>query len=807
MMPSAAAVLTILASLGGSDLLSDFRQGPMKDVDEIVFCVHRPLPEHWYANFGYYADAAATPSGTRPAYLDGGRLCRLNLRSGQLKTLLDDPKGGIRDPVVHYDARRILFSYRPGGTEHYHLYEIRVDGSGLRRLTDGPFDDFEPVYLPDDGILFVSSRCKRWVNCWLTQVAVLYRCDADGRNIRAVSGNTEQDNSPWIMPSGQILYTRWEYVDRSQVNFHHLWISTPDGARQTVFYGNMHPGTVMIDAKPIPGSPKIVASFSPGHGQTEHAGRITVVDPRRGPDDQSAARVITQDAGFRDPWAFSETAFLAAHDARIELLDGAGQTQTVYQLPPAEARNGLQCRQPRPLLPRARERAMPELADWSRDTGRLIVANVYQGRNMGGVRPGDIKKLLVLELLPKPINFTGGMEPISYGGTFTLERVLGTVPVEADGSAYLEVPAQRSVFFVALDEHDLSVKRMQSFMSLMPGETTTCIGCHEQRTLAPQVRPANLAALRRGPSKIEPLVDVPDVMDFPRDVQPILDRHCLPCHDCDRRAGGIALSGDRGPVYSISYATITAQSLVADGRNGYGNRPPRTIGSSASRLLKLADGTHHAARLTDLELRTLRLWIDSGAPYPGTYAALGSGMLGGYAENRLDRGDLQWPSTLAAAEMLKTRCGQCHSGPRALPLTVSDESGHAPWEGMGPDDPQRHYCRHLLYDLTRPEKSLLLSAPLAIRAGGFQSCGKAVFADTSDDAYRKILAAIQDAKRKLDQIKRFDMPGFRPRPEYLREMRRFGILPDDTPHDAPVNVYELDRNYWQSLWYRAMAIQ
>ena len=177
-----------------------------------------------------------------------------------------------------------------------------------------------------------------------------------------------------------------------------------------------------------------------------------------------------------------------------------------------------------------------------------MLADVYHGRNMAGVQPGEIKKLLVLETLPKPINFTGGMEPLSYGGTFTLERILGTVPVEPDGSAYFEVPALRSVFFVALDEHDLSVKRMQSFMTVQPGETPGCVGCHEQRTQhRPPARRGMPLAMRRAPSRIEPIADVPDVLDFPRDIQPILDRHCLACHDLGRRGGALILTGDRGP--------------------------------------------------------------------------------------------------------------------------------------------------------------------------------------------------------------------------------------------------------------------
>ena len=139
---------------------------------------------HWYANFSHHA---ANPD--RHLYGPGGRLCRLNMDSGKLTVLLEDLDGGVRDPQVHYDAEKILFSYRKGNTPYYHLYEINIDGTGLRQITDGPYDDVEPSYLPDDSIVFCSSRCNRMVNCWRTPVAVLDRCDGDGANVRQLSTN------------------------------------------------------------------------------------------------------------------------------------------------------------------------------------------------------------------------------------------------------------------------------------------------------------------------------------------------------------------------------------------------------------------------------------------------------------------------------------------------------------------------------------------------------------------------------------------------------------------------------------------
>ena len=401
----------------------------------------------------------------------------------------------MRDPQVHYDGTKILFSYRKGGTEQYHLYEMNADGTGLRQLTDGPYDDIEPTYLPNGDIVFVSTRCKRWVNCWLTQVAIMYRCDANGQNIRPISSNNEQDNTPWPLADGRLLYTRWEYVDRSQVHYHHLWAANPDGTAQMTWYGNFHPGTVMIDAKPIPGSDKVVAIFSPGHGQPEHAG----ADHHRGPQRRPGRPSLRPPRQPRQPvprpvGVLGELLHGRARANRLWSWTAPARSRKSSSSPRPTARPACNSTSPAPSCHDPASASSPTACDPRAATGRLVLADIYDGRNMAGVKRGEIKKLLVLETLPMPIHYTGGMEPISYGGTFTLERLVGTVPVEEDGSAYFELPALRSFFFVALDANDLSVKRMQSFLTVQPGETTSCVGCHEQRTQAP---PARRPAARR----------------------------------------------------------------------------------------------------------------------------------------------------------------------------------------------------------------------------------------------------------------------------------------------------------------------
>jgi hypothetical protein len=652
-------LLSLVAALLPSSYAPAAPRGPAANVSaelseelpaEVVFAVRPFGPDpHYYANFGYYCFDPKQKVYSQ----GGGSLQKLNLRTGETTVLLSDPNGGVRDPQLHYDGRKILFSYRRGGGEHYHLYEIHVDGTKLRQLTDGPFDDIEPTYLPDDSIVFCSSRCNRWVLCWKVPVAILYRCDADGENIEMLSSNAVTENTPAVLPDGRLLYTRWEYVERSQLCYHHLWTIAPDGSGQMTFFGNMHPigmpynlrervgpevrynnvpgAVAMLDARPIPGTGRVVAIFSPGHGRRSHMGHVTVIDPRRGPDHEPSARRIHPGGAWRDPYPIADDQFLVARSNELHLMDSQGNTRLLHRLP--GDRPDMMLHEPRPLRPRQRERRIAPRTDRSKATGRLVLTDVTRGRNMRGVEPGEVKKLLVLEQLPAPFHNSPGFDGISLWGTFSVHRILGTVPVEPDGSAHFEVPAMRSLFFVALDENDRSVQKMQSFVTVQPGETTGCVGCHEPRTTSPAnpQRPA-LMAVGRPASRIEPIAGVPEIVDFRRHVQPILDKHCVACHNASRRDGQLCLeagpgmpSHGQGRVFSSYVALVRRLGEIADGRNAHGSRPPRSMGSSGSKLMTRIDGSHHDVIVSPNEAAILRLWLDSGAAANGTYAVMHGG--------------------------------------------------------------------------------------------------------------------------------------------------------------------------------------
>lgn len=769
-------------------------------IEQLVFVTRLAYDDpHWYANIGYYCDDENHKAYAGNGKPDESKLYILNTRTGWVRALHDGKGGGIRDPEVHYDGRTVLFSYRQDATDYYNLYEIQVDGTGLRRVTQGRYDDFEATYLPTDEIVFVSTRSKRWVGCWKTQVGTLFRCDRDGRNIRPISFNLEHDNTPSVLPDGRIVFTRWEYVDRSQVGYHQLWAMNPDGADVTAYYGNQQHYPLYIDAKPIPGSDQLLLIDSPGHGRSDHRGHVCTVTAKYGPDDQQGYHRITRKAAFNDPSPVDDTHFVVASYKQILLGTRAGDL-----VPVLTYRGKASIHEPIPVVGRPREKVVADRAHDGQSTGRMVLADVYVSRNMDGVRPGQIKKLLVLEALPKPVNFSGGMDLTSWLGTFMLERVLGTVPVEEDGSAHFEVPAGRPILFVALDANDLSVKRMQSFTNVLPGEVLGCVGCHEHRTLTPRPTEGNtLMAVERPASKIQPFDGLPDVLGFRRHIQPILSAHCVTCHNYTGPQGHVVLTEDLGLCWSISYYTLLATGQVADGRNGFGNQEPRTIGSSASELMRKIDGSHYDVTVTPEQWRTVWLWIESGAPYAGTYAALRN-------ERDQARQGLMYP--VFASHILNQRCRQCHAPGRKavpLPLVMSEKEQRelrnklqtAPHERIVRENDCR-YSAHILLNASRPEKSPLLLGPLPKAAGGWGTCSYQ-FSGADDLDYMTLLKTMRKCKGRLDEVPRYGMPGFKPNRQYVREMKRFGVLsPRFDLNRDPIDVFKTDQRYWELFWYR-----
>lgn len=644
---------------------------PLMDFGQLLFCKRVPT-SYSHLVMQYYGWRARPGGGLFVLENPGYSLRCRDILDGKLET------GNVLEPRLSYDAQRIVFSYvdcpdgpldpakvsndDPSDSNFYHIYEAGVDGSGPVQLTDAPFDDMMPCYLPDGGIAFVSTRRKGYARCFGGQfstrwdVYTLHRMDADGSNIRTLSYHDTNEWFPTVSNTGHVLYARWDYIDRDAVTHQNLWASRPDGTNPIAVWGNATPKPhCTFQPQPIPGSNKIVFTASAHHSIA--AGPITIVDPSVAADGEEALERINPEIPFpeaesRDireyytaPWPLSEDFYLVgyspyplvwepganpANALGIYLLDRWGNRELIYRDPKIGSTNPCPLR-PRPLPP-ALPSAVPE--DVS-PAGEMIVSDVYEG--LGDVPRGHIKQLRIVQIFPKTTNIANS-PPIGMAREENSRAVLGTVPVEPDGSARFHVPTGKLVLFQALDEDGFAYQTMRSATYVQPGERVSCVGCHEHKMTTPIRTCADLLALARKPSRIEPGPWGGRPFSYVEVVQPVLDKHCVRCHGGEKTEGDIALTGEPFETYNRSYVTLmqdeeafwhagtnpenAAKFLVPryGGRNQVQVTPPGGLyGARGSRLIKLLEEGHEDVKLDGDEIGRLALWIDLNAIFYGVY--------------------------------------------------------------------------------------------------------------------------------------------------------------------------------------------
>jgi len=625
----------------------------------------------------------------------GAALCLLEVSadgSVNSRTLLQEPDGLIRDPDVSYDGRRILFARRDTAYEDdLHIYELDLPTGQITQLTFGlGAADDEPIYLPDGNILFNSTRCIQIVDCWWTDVTNLYVCDGDGRFLRRLTFDQVHTNYPKVLDDGRVIYTRWDYNDRGQIYPQPLFVMNHDGTAQTEFYGNnsWFPTTIM-HARGIPNSQKLVAVASGHH--SHQRGKLILIDTDRGRQEAAGVQLICppretspdridaygqQGDQFQYPYPIDEEHFIVTYDPVGSPVRRYTRPYGIYFMD-IEGRRELlawdetiSCNQPVPLTRRPVPHTRPSSVDYAQDEGVYYLQDVYRGPGLAGVARGTIKKLRVVALEFRAAGFgqnysdgEGGAAlastPVSIGnGCWDVKVVLGDATVHADGSACFKVPARRPVYFQALDEQNRVVQTMRSWSTLQPGERFSCVGCHEPKHETPGPAGATLA-MQSKPQGLEPFYGPARGFSFAREIQPILDRNCISCHDDrDQRikwdgpivesqakpATGHAFSllatPNHDPLamryWSDSYLALTRAGHPERWKNsiqGQPNRlvswitaqsappmlPPATAGSIRSGLYDMLAQGHAGLELTREELDRIACWIDLGVPYCGDY--------------------------------------------------------------------------------------------------------------------------------------------------------------------------------------------
>jgi hypothetical protein len=673
---------------------------------KIIFTKHRTIRPSFFA----YTEGQSDAQDERH-FLPGSELCLLEMEGlyGKVRTLVSDPTGAIRDPAVSWDGQRVLFAWKKSLNEDdYHLYELNVTSNLVWQITSGlGFADYEPAYLPNGDIIFASTRCVQTVDCWWTEASNLYTCGPEGRFLRRLGFDQVHTVYPQVMDDGRVIYTRWDYNDRGQIFVQPLFQMNQDGTGQTEFYGNnsWFPTTI-AHARGIPGTQKVLAILCGHH--TPQAGKLAVIDPAKGRQENTGVQLVApvrataaerideygqQGKLWQYPYPLNEQECLVTYaplgwdqperrrgdaDFGIYWMDLDGRRELLA----SDLR--VPCNQPVPFVARSRPLLWANRVDYTQASGTYYVQDIYLGPGLAGVARGTVQKLRVVALdfraagigqngSQGPAGGALASTPISIGnGAWDVKIVLGEAKVYEDGSALFTVPARKPVYFQALDAQGRVVQTMRSWSTLQPGEYAACVGCHEHKNTAPPARDYGFSvAMKEGPQALEPFHGPTRGFSFPKEIQPILDRHCIRCHKDRAPIQALVQGGVRQPLlaqarsgktagdglkdefafsllgevtvdrtakrkWSDSYLILTqAAAATPDGpfQGQCEGRmvkwisaqsvpellPPYSAGAAKSALLTLLEQGHQGVKLSREEFDRISCWIDLLVPYCGDY--------------------------------------------------------------------------------------------------------------------------------------------------------------------------------------------
>ena len=594
--------------------------------------------------------------------------------------------GSFLSPELSFDGQRVAFAWVEctGSKDHrhhlehdkghwdqgwsYHIFTANIDGTNLRMLTDGTFNDFDPLFMPSGRIAFISERRGGYLRCGrVCPTYTLFDMADDGSDIRCLSWHETNEWHPSVNNAGRIVWTRWDYVDRHGQIAHMPWVTTPDGRDPRPVHGNYairkNRPDMEQDVRAVPGSHLYVATAAPHHNQS--FGSLIVIDPHKRDDDSwGPIRRLTPRAEFPESqassrllsygqaWPLSEDYFLcvyAPHEVKqlggghaVYLLDRFGNQELIYR------DEAIACHNPMPLRSRPAPPIVPDALQRPKPgqpvEATVAVANVYNSQfewpANTKIKALRVYKIFPLSIASAKVSHATGMQIAQAKDSVNLARaVLGTVPVEADGSAHFIVPARKELYFQALDENGLAVISMRSGTHFQPGEKATCQGCHEPTRHTPLPTHNSMPlALRRPPSQLTPDVDGTNPFSYPRLVQPVLERNCVTCHKkhpgkaprLDAEVVQYPVRSYMNPrtAYYASYNSLAPTYGFYDYGGGWGDgsfyrTTPGQFGARASKLHQMLRKGHHDVNLSPEDMHRITVWLDSCSLFYGVYEAEG----------------------------------------------------------------------------------------------------------------------------------------------------------------------------------------
>jgi formylglycine-generating enzyme required for sulfatase activity len=591
--------------------------------------------------------------------------------AGRLQTLFRPPAGQFVGEIdLHFDADRLLFTMPKGKT--WQIFEINVNGRSLRQVSRGQHpdvDNFDACYLPDGRIVFASTASYHAVPCWhgKERACSIYLMNADGSDMRQLCFDQDLDLHPAVLPTGQVIYSRWDYSGTMHIYLRPLMVMNPDGTGQRAIYGsNSYWPNALYFPRGIPGAPNKIITILAGYHGVPRMGELALLDISKG--SQEAEGVVQRIPGrgkpiktiirdrlvdnswpkFLHPYPLSDKYFLVSSRLSSKSPWGIYLVDVFDNIFPIYVRSNLDLFEPIPLRKTLRPPAIPDRVDLSRNDAVVYLHDVYAGPGLAGVPRGTVKKLRVVAY---HFGYPGlaGPDKIGSGGPWEVMRIIGTVPVHKDGSSMFRVPANTPLCVQPLDEDGRAVQLMRSWFTVMPGETVSCVGCHERQDEVPSTRP-KLAAVGE-PVDIGTWYGPPRGLDFERDVQPVLDKYCVACHNGQPRPGGQKIADLRSQRFIKDYrgrelTKLAASRLHPTARKALGGTAvkytpayevllpyirrvnveddvellvPGEYHADTSELVQMLAKGHYNVRLDNEAWDRLITWIDLNGPCHGTW--------------------------------------------------------------------------------------------------------------------------------------------------------------------------------------------
>jgi formylglycine-generating enzyme required for sulfatase activity len=560
----------------------------------------------------------------------------------------------ISDPEMHFSGTRMLFS-SIGTSGRWHIFEIDLTTRIVKQITPETykdFDSFDACYTPDDRIIFCSTATFMGLPCTDggNKMSGIFLFDPKTGKTRQLTFDQDSNWGPVVMNNGQILYQRWEYADLPHSNSRILFTMNPDGTTQQAYYGsNSYFPAAFFNARPIPGHNTAIVGIAGGHHSISRSGRMMIIDPVIGRKEADGVvaeiphfgrKVIPLERDrlpdgvwphFLKPFPLSEKYFIVSVKASptslwgLYLVDIFGNMALITE----SEENAFIA----PVLAEAvpTPPVIPDRVNLESNNASVFMQDVYEGGGLKGIPRGEVKKLRIISYGFSPWGQGGLLGTIGMDGPWDIKRILGTVDVETDGSAMFIVPANTPIAVQPLDSEGKALQIMRSWFTAMPGETLSCIGCHEDKNRVPPPRPS--MAARKKPQPIQPWFGKERGFSFAHEIQPILDRACVSCHNTIR-PGLINLIGNAritdwqsqisgradpsyGGNFSVAYANLHRFVRRPGIESDMDMLVPMDVHADQTELMQILNKGHYNVQLQPEEIEKLACWIDMNAPFHG----------------------------------------------------------------------------------------------------------------------------------------------------------------------------------------------